>query len=251
MPPQAQRPTWILADPHGGANAAADRALLRLLDLAIERGVDMLVLGDLFRAFLAVEGCYGPIEHAVLDRFQRLRATGARVEFVVGNRDYGVREALLGRAFDAVHEDTVVLPLGGRPTLVAHGDRVNPEDYFYRAWFRLSRARLVLAAVKRLPPRTLRKLVSAAERELAATNTRYKTGTLPIPALEAFGRKAATRGAKRALLGHFHHDRTLEVPDGVPVVLAPGWIEHQRILRVGPEGDLISTTLEALEAQAR
>jgi UDP-2,3-diacylglucosamine hydrolase len=234
---------WILADPHGGQDADADRALVLLLDRAIEERADLFVLGDLFTGWLAPDRFLGELERTVLARFRALRQRGARVDFVVGNRDYLVKETLEGDAFDAVYEDAQVIDLAGRPTLVVHGDRANPDDRAYRLWYALSRSRPATKLLKSLPGALGRRLVSRTERGLSKTNTSYKTGVLPIRALEALGREGARRGASRVLVGHFHHDRTIDVPDGVPVVIAPGWFEHRRVLAARADGSLVSTPL--------
>ena len=77
-------------------------------------------------------------------------------------------------------------------------------------------------------------------------NTAYKPGELPMRAIERVGRRAAALGASRALLGHFHHDRLLDVPSGVPVRIAPAWLDHRLILVGRPaDGALVSVTAAA------
>lgn len=231
---------WILADPHGGHDAGADHALLALLELAHERRVDLLLLGDLFTAWLAPSRFWGALETEVIDRFRAMRRVGQRIDFVVGNRDYLVKETLLGDAFDRVIEERTVLDIGGVPTMIVHGDRANPNDLAYRVWHRFSRSAPATRLLSVLPAAVGKRLVHRTERGLAKTNARYKTGTLPIAALESLGREASRRGAARVLVGHFHHDRTLDVPNGAPVVLAPGWFEQRRILIARESGALES-----------
>lgn len=238
-----KRPLWILADPHGGQDAEADRALVSLLDRAIDERADLFVMGDLFTGWLAPARFHGELEREVLARFRRLRATGARVDFVVGNRDYLVKETLEGDTFDAVYEGASVIDLAGMPTLVVHGDRANPDDRAYHLWYALSRSAPATKLLSMLPGAIGRRLVSRTESGLSKTNARYKTGVLPIAALEALGREGARRGASRVLVGHFHHDRTIDVPGGVPVVIAPGWFEHRRVLSARADGSLVSTPL--------
>jgi len=75
---------------------------------------------------------------------------------------------------------------------------------------------------------------------MAGMNPRYKTGVLPLGALEALGRRAAAQGAQGALVGHFHHDRLVGVSGGAPVRVAPGWCDHERLLVAEPGGPLRS-----------
>ena len=232
-------PCWIVADAHGGANEAADAALLALLDAAPARTSSLLILGDLFLAWLGEDRLLTAAQREVLERLRSFRAGGGRVDFVVGNRDYLAR-AQLDSSFDRVIEGEAILDLGGVPTLVTHGDRLDARDRAYHLWFALSRSGPVTALAKILPSAIATRVPAALERRLSRTNLQYKTGDLPIPALEALGRRARAAGAARALVGHYHHDRVLDVPGGVPVIVAPAWLDHRRILEVRPGGRLCS-----------
>lgn len=228
---------YVLADAHAGADPEADRELLDFL-----RGLgadELLILGDLFRAFVGLPRYWSPAQREILDALAELRARGGRVTFVVGNRDYLIQPAP-ALPIDLVIAERALVTLGGAPTLVTHGDRVDPEDRLYRLWHRLSRGRLARHLLDALPGRLGRRLTSGAERALARTNRAYKAGSLPLAALERLGREAAAQGAERALVGHFHRDETLAVPGAVPVRFAPAWLDHRRVLRVGPKGELES-----------
>jgi UDP-2,3-diacylglucosamine hydrolase len=209
--------------------------------------------GDLFAAWLAPSRFWTPRQRRVLEGLAAVRAGGGVVTFVVGNRDYLLAEARAELPVDRVIADEAVMQLGGAPTLVLHGDRANPDDWRYRLWFGLSRSRAVSAVLARLPGPVGASLAARAEATLARTNRAYKTGALPVGPLEALGRRAAALGARRVLVGHFHHDRTLEVAGGVPVQIAPAWLDHRRVLVARSEPDaagasapLVSTPLEAL-----
>jgi UDP-2,3-diacylglucosamine hydrolase len=227
------RPTWILADAHAGASPEADRELCGLLDRAALEGVDLLLLGDLFLGWIAPERFWTPLQREVLEKLRRLHAARRTIRFVVGNRDYLVKK-LEPAIFDAVYEGDTVIDLGGVPTLVSHGDLVRRDDRAYRAWRRVSRSVPAKMLLGVLPGAAGRLLAERTERAFAKTNLAYKTGALPLVALEALGRRARALGADRVLVGHFHHDRVLDVREGAPVVLAPAWLEHRRILRAMP-----------------
>lgn len=228
---------YVLADAHAGADPEADRALIAFLGAL---GADeLLILGDLFRAFVGLPRYWSPAQREILDALAALRARGGRVRFVVGNRDYLIRPAP-HLPIDEVIEDRAIVTLGGRPTLLTHGDRVDPNDRFYRAWHGLSRGPVAAAVLRALPGALGRRLTHGTERALSRTNRAYKAGPLPTEALLRLGREAASRGAAQVLVGHFHQDRELPVPGGAPIRLAPAWLDHRRVLRVGPAGELES-----------
>lgn len=244
----AGRPQWILADPHAGQDLGADARLLRLLQAAASARADLLIMGDLFVAWLAPERFWTPQQTKILRAIEAVRASGGRTRFVVGNRDYLV-QTLHGQVFDAVYSGEVVTEVGGRPTLLAHGDGLNPDDRPYRAWRAVSRSRLATLALHRLPSALGRSLAERTEARMAGMNTQYKSSGLPVPSMQALGRRARDRGAARALVGHFHEDETVPVPDGVDVTCVPGWCERERVLLADEHGDLHSVAAETLLAR--
>jgi UDP-2,3-diacylglucosamine hydrolase len=221
------RETWVLGDPHAGADREADRALLDLLDRAAERQVELVVMGDLFVAWIAIERFHTPVQREVLEKMRAIRARGGTVRFVVGNRDY-LAERMIGTAFDTVHDDETVLDLAGVPTMVVHGDRLNARDRSYLVWRRFSRSAPLAAAVTRLPSAIGRRLAGSIERRMRDLNRAYKTGALPRDGIAALAERAKAAGARRAIVGHFHAPQTIEA--AVPVLVAPGWFEHREVL---------------------
>ncbi len=245
-PKRAKRDEWVLADPHAGLFPQADEALLALLDRAIERAPDLLVMGDLFLAWLGPDRFWTPLQREVMQRLERLSQQGARVRFVVGNRDYLVPQSPRLRAlFEAIYEDEALIEVGGQPTLVLHGDGLNPQDWPYLLWRRLSRSGPATAALLRLPGVLGRGLATAVERRMSSMNPQYKRGPLPQAPFAALSRRAEHKGARRALVGHFHADAQILGP-GAPVWIAPGWFEHRKVLVAGPDGALRSTDASLL-----
>ena len=244
--PKTVCPTWIVADPHVGERADRDALLLSTLEAAARRRVHLWLLGDLFVAWLGPERFWTTAQRPIMEALCRVRAAGGRVEFVVGNRDY-LANAALHTAFDAVITQPTLVHLAGVPTWILHGDGIEPSDRGYRAWRAVSRSRPVTAVLRRLPSRLGQQLTEHTRRALAPAGQQHKSGILPLTALESVGRSAACAGAHRALLGHFHHDRTIDVAGGVPVIVAPGFTHLGRMLVVRGE-TLVSVPAERVRA---
>lgn len=228
---------WIVADAHGGANADADAELLALLDAAIVARVDVLVLGDLFAVWLAMDEFLTPFQRSVIARFRHMMKREQTVRFVVGNRDYLVREGQLHKSFDEVIEDSADILIGTKITRVMHGDRINPDDLWYQRWHRLTRNGIARRLMRAAPSMMAQRISMRLERKLAGTNQSYKSGALPTAHLEALSRSAARAGVDQVLLGHFHADTTVRADDGVDVIIAPAWLDQRRILIA--EGDTL------------
>lgn len=237
-------PTWIVADAHAGANPETDAALLALFVEARARKAHLLIMGDLFTAWLGPKKFHTPLQARLLDELVLLRRAGGRVQFVIGNRDY-LAEAQRGLAFDDVLGPESMVSLGGIPTLLHHGDGLNARDWSYRGWRALSRSGVSETFLGALPQQWGRRLVHRTERQMAPLNAGHKTGQLPRAALHALAARAQTQGAQRVLVGHFHQDTVLEA--AVVVVLAPAFADTGRILEV-KSADLVSVSARSLIA---
>src|SRR5687768_16901605 len=200
---------------------------MALLDRAAERGVDLLVMGDLFVAWIGIDRFLTSLQRRVLAKLEAIRAAGGTIRFVVGNRDY-LAERMIGSAFDTVHAEETVIDLCGVPTMIAHGDRLNARDRPYLAWHRFSRSAPITRLLDRMPAAIGKRIAADVERRMRNVNVAYKTGPLPREGIAALALRARDAGAKRALVGHFHTPQTIEA--AVPVVIVPGWFEHRLIL---------------------
>ena len=89
---------YVVADTHLGDARATPEAFLNMLAALPDPGV-VIFLGDLFKVWLALPRFANDTVRAVLAGMTRLRARGARLVFVVGNREYLVpADAVAARA---------------------------------------------------------------------------------------------------------------------------------------------------------
>ena len=228
------RPQWIVGDLHAGTDPDADRDLLRLLDKAAHVQVDLILMGDLFVAWLGPERYWPDAHRPILEGLRRVRFAGGRTRLMVGNRDY-LAERLIGDVFDEVHPRPLILPVGGRPTWMLHGDGIVADDRAYRAWRRITRNAGADILLNRLPDKWGQRIPEWAAAQLAPTNRAYKTTSIPDEALVRVARDARSAGAARCLMGHFHTSEVRTV-QGIPIRIVPGWREHRTILVADPSG---------------
>jgi UDP-2,3-diacylglucosamine hydrolase len=203
------------------------------------RGEDagtVVLLGDVFAAWLARESLVEPHHRAVLDACAALRGRGTRVVLVEGNREFGAQR-WAGRAFDSVADEFVAGPFDGRRWLLAHGDTINADDRAYRRWRALARSAAVQGAFGLLPPRAGRALVRRIERAMRGRSAGCRT-RLPEGHLEAYARALAARGFGGGVVGHFHVEQQRRYDAGgarpFELVVLPDWRSTRRSLRLAP-----------------
>jgi UDP-2,3-diacylglucosamine hydrolase len=220
------RPVALLADAHLGGPGGDAAPLVEQLR-GLRGGCDRLVLlGDLFQAWVGFRQFDPPGLDEVLSAVRELRAAGIRVDYIEGNRDFFIAGSPHAVAFDRVGLETT-FAAGGTRYLAVHGDGLDEGDRQYRAWRALSKSLPVRLAMRHLPSRLARALVDSTERKLADTNFKHKM-RIPEGAVRAYAERRLAEGHDVLLLGHFHEERRWPVAGG-EVWLLPAWFRSRRI----------------------
>ena len=91
-----------------------------------------------------------------------------------------------------------------------------------------------------MPKNIAQQISTKLEEKFRSTNQAYKTGMLPMKHLERLSLRAKNDGVDQVVLGHFHADKTIEAKGGVPVIIAPAWLDQRKILIADTDGKLLS-----------
>jgi len=90
----------------------------------------LYVLGDLFEYWIGDDDLEEPFNAVIVGFFRRLTATGTRLYFMHGNRDFLVGEAFASATGATLLADPSVVD----GTLLMHGDTLCTDDLEYQAW---------------------------------------------------------------------------------------------------------------------
>jgi UDP-2,3-diacylglucosamine pyrophosphatase LpxH len=232
---------WCVADPHLREDDQVLGLFYRFLEEFSSRGPETLVvLGDLFAAWIALPGALAPYQRALLDKFLELRASGRVLVFIVGNRDYFV-ESLEPQPFNFVGERWDMKLGNGARLRFEHGDLINASDRNYQRWRLFSRSAAVSHAVAVLPGRLQASLAKRIEKALEPTNRSYKAYS-PKPELDRWAQSVQSDGCTAAVVGHFHEERRV-MANGLSVHFAPQFRERGPFLVVHSDGSTESQEL--------
>lgn len=126
--------TLFVSDLHLEASRPGITALfLRFLREDARRADALYILGDLFEAWVGDDDpC--PAGAAVAEALAELTASGVRVFFMRGNRDFLLGQAYARRCGMRILPDPAVVVLHGRPVLLMHGDLLCTDDLAYQAF---------------------------------------------------------------------------------------------------------------------
>jgi UDP-2,3-diacylglucosamine pyrophosphatase LpxH len=233
---------WCIADPHFGSGDPALETFDLFLKGFLDSGAGTLVLlGDLFRVWLARPRPRGEAEADVLISLDLLREKGRRVVYILGNRDYFL-ERLPPGTFDVLSERWDLETPTGRVRF-EHGDLINTSDRNYMRWRRFSRSGAVSLLFRALPEALQMRAAGRLERALDSTNRPYKEYR-PEAELAAWAAKLRAEGFGGAVLGHFHRDAE-EVVEGLRVRLLPQFREDGAHLRIREDGSWVLARVAA------
>jgi UDP-2,3-diacylglucosamine hydrolase len=220
--------------PDGREKMAEFTAFLRAIDPGqVRRAV---VLGDLFDFWFEYRHVIFSGYFGVLRAFADLRDAGVELHFVCGNHDFWAGRFLRDDLGFIIHPDTVTLDFGGRRTLLAHGDGINPGDWSYRAYKRFARNPLVVRAFRAIHPDWAMRIAQGVSRSSRHFNSADEDGKgTEINPLRDFAQGEIDAGrAHTVICGHSHHPELTPLgPEGL-YINTGDWLFHRSYARWTP-----------------
>lgn len=226
----------LISDVHlNSETSERSDSFLDLLESAWKNQDEVIIAGDLFDLWFGWSGMTFDFQEDILRQMEILSRKGLRMEYVEGNRDFGITE-LKGRVFKDVSTNMLQRFYEGRSIYVEHGDLVNRHDRPYRLWHAFVKNPLSFFLLRCLPGKLALKLATAMEERLRQTNLRHKS-YYPEESCRSFSRERFLRGADIVILGHFHVEKEEQFRVGDRDVLffnLPGWEHGLRYLVIPP-----------------
>src|SRR3954467_1098395 len=183
----------IVADAHLSGPGGPAGPLIEQLQALPGQGCRRLVLmGDLFQAWVGFESFETADVRAVVAALRDLRRQGVRIDYVEGNRDFFLAGGPYADAFDRIALETSFEAAGVR-YLAVHGDGLNDQDWKYRFWRWLSKSPAVRLAVRAIPRALANRLVHATERRPSHTNSKPRAA-LPEAPIRAYAERRLAEG---------------------------------------------------------
>jgi UDP-2,3-diacylglucosamine pyrophosphatase LpxH len=217
----------LIADAHVSGPGGPAGPLVEQLRALPSQGCRRLILmGDLFQAWVGFPSFETPDIAAVVGALRDLRRLGIEIDYVEGNRDFFLAGSIYADAFDRVVLETS-FTAGGRRYLAVHGDGLNDRDWKYRFWRRVSKSAPVRFALGHIPRKLARQAVDSTEQRLSQTNFKHRA-ELPEDAIRRYAARRLAEGYDVLLLGHFHEPRVWTVAGG-EVRLLDAWFRSREV----------------------
>lgn len=224
-------PVAVIADAHlGGPGGSAEPLVEQLLALPGQGCERLILLGDLFQAWIGDPRFETPQITAVTAALERLARAGLPVDYVEGNRDFFLDTSPYAGLFRTLATE-IAFEAGGVRYLAVHGDGLDGRDWMYRFWKWLSKSAPSRYLVTRIPRGLARKTVDTTESRLSKVNQAHKRA-LPEAVIRSWAERRLAEGHDVVLLGHFHEEHRLRVRGG-EVWLLDAWFHSRRVEWLG------------------
>lgn len=237
--PKPTNNLYIVTDSHLDYEQAPYQEFVAMLSRLENPGV-VICLGDLFKVWLALPKFWLPMNQEVMAAFEKLKKAGVVVIFVVGNR-----EVLLPRNWNAhwktkfpfthLIRDFGHLQWGEQCYGLVHGDTINPHDLNYLRWRKIVRSRGFEWVFRLMPLPLAHWITHRVEAAMNQSNQPFKI-SFPQKEVEDFAGEILQE-VDQCFVGHFHQDRTIQLPD-VPGTLrvVPDWLSQRAVVQIDPQG---------------
>ena len=230
---------WIASDIHLGPAAPATAAAFeRFLDQAARQAQTLILVGDLFDAWIGDDVAIRRPEPWLESAISQLQAAAKRVPLWIGrgNRDFLMGPTLMRHIGAQLLPESVVLDTDAGEILLSHGDEYCWADQNYQRFRRLVRRRNIQSIYLALPL-TARKRIAAWARARSMDSNQYKDVEImdvtPTAIVDALRRSQTDM----LIHGHTHRPARHQLSvDGRPCerLVIPDWdFDHSKTPRGG------------------
>jgi len=238
MQPDSGRPDYVVSDIHLGAVPdATERAFVAFLEHVGAEARSLLIAGDLFDFWFEYGEVIPGRHFRTLAAIARLADAGLPVYMAGGNHDAWGGAFLRDHVGMQFHTDPFHMELGGRRTLVAHGDGLGKGDLKYRALKAVIRSRAAIGAFRALHPELGLRLARAVSTTEGKAHVDAGAGGRSAFLFDWASRQLeADPSLGYVVCGHSHRPVCHEHLPGRFYLNAGDWITHFTYFTVGTGG---------------
>ena len=217
-------PIYFISDIHLMLNrtkqeAKREEILFSFFDHVRNSGGTLIINGDLFDFYFeykdVIPKVYAPLYYQIL----KLRESGVKVHYILGNHDYWVMDFINDVLFDKVYDDDVKLKIGKKTFYITHGDGFLSWDNSYRALKKFIRSRLFIWFYRSLHPRigySFANWVSKKGEHYVHTKEYNKK---ILDEMKVQSKPFFDDGCDYFISGHYHQAKELDMKNGKLLIL--------------------------------
>ncbi len=220
-------PVYFLSDIHLGEGTDSEEAskyrkLLGFLQVVQRQAKALVLVGDIFDFWYEWNTVIPKRHFDLLCRFQALENAGVALHYLPGNHDFRLQGFLERDLGFTVNSGAAEYLVGEQKIYVYHGDGILTRDSGYRLLKRILRSRINQRLFSWLHPDIGMALARATSR---TSRTRIHYREADEEEYRAFAQRQFARGFQGVVIGHSHHPKQFDFPQGTYLNLGD-WIRH-------------------------
>ncbi len=223
----------FLADAHlrNPADPAYQDLLIFLKNLPADLE-NLFILGDFFDFWHGYQNTVLSHYTPILNALKGLADKGVNIHFFAGNHEVSCGPRL--QEIGSCHMEYARVEIDNQKIYLAHGDRLNPEDYLYRLWRSFLRSRFTRKILDILPIFVTLKIADTLSRSGQRCNENRKL--IPPQVLNSCAALLKDKDDIQAVvIGHFHQKQqeTFTTRSGPKSLYILGaWINNRSYLQL-------------------
>jgi UDP-2,3-diacylglucosamine hydrolase len=217
-------PIYFISDIHLMLNRTKkeverEEILFNFFDHVRKTGGTLIINGDLFDFYFeykdVIPKVYAPFYYQIL----KLRESGVRVHYVLGNHDYWVMDFINDTLFDKVYDDDVKLKVGEKTFYITHGDGFLSWDKSYRALKKFIRSRLFIWFYRSLHPRIGYSFANWVSKKGDHYEHTKEYNKKILDEMKIQSKPFLDGGCDYFISGHYHQAKELDMKNGKLLIL--------------------------------
>ena len=217
-------PIYFISDIHLMLNRTKkeverEEILFNFFDHVRKTGGTLIINGDLFDFYFeykdVIPKVYAPLYYQIL----KLRESGVKVHYILGNHDYWVMDFINDILFDRVYDDDVKLKIGKKTFYITHGDGFLSWDKSYRALKKFIRSRLFIWFYRSLHPRIGYSFANWASKKGEHYVHTKEYNKKILDEMKVQSKPFLDDGCDYFISGHYHQAKELDMKNGKLLIL--------------------------------
>mgnify|MGYP000845682341 CR=1 FL=1 len=173
----------------------------------------LFIVGDLFDYWFEYKYVIPKYFYRTITALYDLRASGTKIDYLMGNHDFGHRNFFSEELDIAVHKGDIQPIIQEKKFYISHGDGKIKNDYAYNFVKKIFRHKLSLWLYLKLHPDWGIGLASHSSKESRKYSDKKRFGT--EDSLETFAKEKIDAGFDFVIMGHRHLLKLTQYKNGV------------------------------------
>ena len=214
-------------------NFIRENKLLAFFEKIVDKCEVLYIVGDLFDYWFEYKYVTPKYFYRTLAKLKELRMKGVKIEYLMGNHDFGHKDFFEKELDIPIHRDDITAEIQGKKFYISHGDGKNNKDTGYKILKKVLRNPLAQWLYNKLHPDFGIWLASSSSKKSRDYTGNKNWGE--NDGMAEFAKSKIEEGFDYVIVGHRHKAETIKINNGLFVDLGD-WLKADPTFGVMSDG---------------